>query len=129
VHAFQKLLLSWLEFEEPIMCYGIPKNAPEMMRHFIAHFHEARISKKIGMRHIYNFNAGERMEQLNRMAFTEARCLPQKFYSTVSTNICGEEVALVLWAAENPVIIKIRNKQVADSYKAYFELLWEAAKT
>jgi len=127
VHAFQKILLSWLEFNEPILCYGIPKNAPEMMKNFIPHFHEIRIKKKIAMKHIYNFNAGERIRELNMLPLTEARYLPQQYYSTVSTNICGDEVALVLWN-ENPIIIKIKNKQVADSYKNYFNVLWEGAK-
>jgi len=127
VHAFQKILLSWLEFEEPILCYGIPKNAPEMMENFIGHFHDNRIKKGIMMKHIYNFNAGERINELNQMALTEARYLPQQFYSTVSTNICGDEVALILWN-EKPVIIRIKNRQIADSYKSYFEVLWNGAK-
>jgi len=128
VHAFQKILLNWLEFEEPILCYGIPKNAPGMMENFIHHFHENRINKKIVMKHIYNFNAGERIEYLNTLQLTEARYLPQQYYSSVSTNICSDEVALVLWN-ENPIIIRIKNKQVADSYKSYFEVLWNGAKT
>jgi predicted transcriptional regulator len=127
VHAFQKILLSWLDFNEPILVYGIPKNAPEMMKNFIGHFHEIRIGKKIVMKHIYNFNAMERINYLNTLAFTEARYLPQQYYSTVSTNICGDEVALVLWN-ENPIIIKIKNRQVAESYRRYFEVLWQGAK-
>lgn len=127
VHAFQKILLSWLDFNEPILAYGIPKNAPEMMENFIPHFHDARIKRNIPMYHIYNFNAGERIKYLNIMPLTEAKYLSQKFYSTVSTNICGDEIALVLWN-ENPIVIKIKNQQVADSYKAYFEVLWDGAK-
>ena len=127
VHAFQKILLSWLEFDEPILCYGIPKNAPDMMKNFIPHFHEARIKRGVVMKHIYNFNAMERIEYLNTLALTEAKYLPQQYYSTVSTNVCGDEVALVLWN-ENPVIIRIKNKQVADSYKSYFDVLWNGAR-
>ncbi len=126
IHAFQKMLLSWLEFNEPILTYGIPKNAPEMMKNFIPHFHEVRIEKGIGMRHIYNFNAGERIDYLNTLPLTKARALPQKFESAVSTNICGDEVALVLWN-ETPIIIRIKNRQVAESYKEYFKVLWEGA--
>ena len=127
IHAFQKILLGWLDFEEPILCYGIPKNAPEMMKNFIGHFHDNRLTKKIVMKHIYNFNAMERIKYLNTLAFTEARYLPQQFYSTVSTNICGDEIALVMWN-ENPITIRIKNRQVADSYKQYFEVLWQGAR-
>ena len=127
LHSFQRILLSWLDFNESILVYGIPKNAPEMMKNFIPHFHEIRIKKKIEMKHIYNFNAMERINYLNTLPLTEAKYLPQQYYSTVSTNICGDEVALVLWN-ETPITIRIKNKQVADSYKNYFEALWQGAK-
>ena len=128
VQAFQKILTSWLRFDEPILAYGIPKNAPEMMKHFMPHFHEIRLAKKIQMKHIYNHNAQERIKFLNTMPFTEARYLPQQYYSSVSTNVCGDEVVLVLWL-ETPFVIQIKNQQIADSYKSYFEVLWKDAKT
>lgn len=128
VHSFQKILLSWLDFKESILSYGIPKNAPEMMKNFIPHFHEARIKKKIPMYHIYNFNAEERVNYLNNLDYTEARSLPQKFESQVSISICGDEVAIIHWN-EHPIIIKIKNRQIAETYKAYFEVLWNGAKT
>ena len=127
VQPFQKILMSWLRFEEPILVYGIPKNAPEMMRHFITHFHDTRIAKKIVMNHVYNHNAQERIAYLNTLPYTEARYLPQQYYSTVSTNICGDEVVLVLWL-DTPFVVQIKNKQIADSYKSYFEVLWKNAK-
>ncbi|MEM4336476.1 MAG: helix-turn-helix domain-containing protein [Candidatus Woesearchaeota archaeon] len=127
IKPFQEILMSWLRFNEPILCYGIPKNAPEMMKYFIPHFHELRIAKKIPMKHIYNYNAEERIKYLNTLPYTEARYLPQKYYSTTSTNICGDEVVLVLWL-ETPVVIQLKNKQIANSYKNYFEILWKDSK-
>ncbi|MBW3022926.1 helix-turn-helix domain-containing protein [Candidatus Woesearchaeota archaeon] len=128
VQAFQKILMGWLRFEEPIIAYGIPKNAPEMMKYFMPHFHEVRIEKKIPMKHIYNHNAQERIKFLNNMSFTEAKFLPQQYHSTVSTNVCGNEVVLVLWL-DTPLVIQIRNQQIADSYKSYFEVLWKGARS
>ena len=127
VQPFQKILMSWLRFEEPILVYGIPKNAPEMMKHFIPHFHEIRMEKKIVMKHIYNHNAQERIQYLNTLPFTEAKYLPQQYYSTVSTCVCGDEVVLVLWL-ETPFVVQIKNRQIADSYKQYFEMLWKNSR-
>lgn len=125
--AFVRILYGFLEYNEPILAYGIPKIAPEMMKTMIPHFHTERIAKKILMKHIYNHNAMSRIALLKRMEFTSARYLPESFDSQVSTNICGDQVVLVLWI--KPVmVIQIKNKAIAESYKQYFSLLWESAK-
>jgi len=127
ITSFTRILEHFLSYDEPILAYGIPKKAPDMMKHFIPGFHNRRIPKKIPMLHIYNHNAEERIKFLNSLPYTQAKFLPQKFDSEVSTNICGDEVVLVIWA--DPIItIQIRNPAVAESYKKYFDVLWKAAK-
>ena len=124
VKAFQKVLNEFLKYDEPILVYGIPKNAPELMKTFIPHFHKKRLSKKIPMKHIYNHNAQERIKYLNKMPLTEAKYLPSQYDSKVSTNICGDEVVLALWT-EPVFVIQIINRQIANAYKNYFHLLWQ----
>jgi len=125
--AFMEILYGFLDFKEPILVYGVPKMAPELLKTKMPHFHKQRLSSKIPMKHIYNHNAMDRIAFLNKMKYTSAKYLPESFDSQVSTNICGDQVVLALWT--NPVvIIQIKNKSVADSYKHYFELLWNAAK-
>ncbi len=126
VTSFQKILLSFLNYNQPILVFGIPREAPEMMKTFIPHFHKKRIAKKIVMKHIYNHNAQERIKYLNSLPLTEGRYLPSQYDSKVSTNICGDEVVLVLWK-EPAWVVQIKNKDIADAYKNYFELLWHDA--
>jgi len=127
VTSFMNLLHNLLDYKEEILVYGIPKLAPGRIKTKIPHFHKKRISLDIDMKHIYNHNAKERIEILNNMKNTFAKYLPKSFDSQVSTTICGEEVILTLWH-ENLINIQIKNKSVANSYKKYFELLWNAAK-
>ena len=128
VTAFMDILYGFLDYGEPILAYGIPKAAPEMLKTKIPHFHDKRIKKKVVMKHIYNHNAQQRIAYLNKIEGCYARYLPASFDSQVSTNICGDQVVLALWS--NPVIvIQIKNQQIADSYKNYFELLWNSAKS
>ena len=61
------------------------------------------------------------------MAYTYAKYLPRMKNSPVSTNICGDEIVFILWS-DSPYIIKIKNNEIADSYKNYFDLLWKIAK-
>ena len=124
VGAFVNILFHFLEFREPILVYGAPKKAYELLKFRIDLFHKERIKRKIPMKHIYNFEAAERIKQISQMPFTYAKRLPQLFDSNVSTNICGDEVIFVVW---NPPIkvMQIKDKDMAMAYKKYFNILWK----
>jgi len=55
------------------------------------------------------------------------RWIPKEFSSPASTVIYGEKVAVLLWL-EEPLGIIIKSKEVVESYKHYFELLWKMGK-
>jgi len=46
--------------------------------------------------------------------------------SPTSTWIYGDNVAIVIWDAEPILITHISSKEVADSYKSFFEVLWNS---
>lgn len=50
--------------------------------------------------------------------------LPKEFANPTTTLIYGNKVAIFLWT-EMPKIILVESKELAGSYKTYFELLWE----
>ncbi|MCK5107423.1 MAG: hypothetical protein KAQ83_01735, partial [Nanoarchaeota archaeon] len=109
VNSFVNILYDLLEYKEEIISYGIPQMAPEMLKTKIPHFHKERLKRKISMKHLYNHDAGKRIDALNKMKLTEARCLPAKFDSEVSTNLCGDNVVIVLWA--KPItVVQIENQ-------------------
>ena len=123
----RSLFYHFLTFNEPILAYGIPKKAYEVVKYWIDKFHQERINKRIKMYHIYNFDAAERVKKLNKLTFTPVRCLPQLFDSQVATIVCGDEVVLNIF---KPVlkIIQIKDKDLAEAYKKYFKILWKNAK-
>jgi len=55
------------------------------------------------------------------------RYLPKDYFSPISTVIYGNKVALIIWS-EPYYAFLIENKEVADSFKSYFNLLWNGAK-
>lgn len=127
VDAFIGILHNFLRFQDEILVYGAPKKAYDLLRPRIDSFHQERIGRKIRMKHIYNFEAIERIRQLGKMPFTDARYLHELFNSEVSTNICGDEVVFVIWVP--PIkIIQIKDAGMAKAYKNYFEILWKNAK-
>ena len=106
---------------------GVSSNVGHLIGPFLANFHKRRIEKKIMMKHIYNSDAYERIKYLKSLKYTEVRILPSEYNSPVATNVVGDEVIMIQWT-ENPVIITIKNRKIADAYRRYFNYLWKDAK-
>jgi len=53
--------------------------------------------------------------------------VPEKFYNENPVQIYGDNVQMIVWGNPDYLII-IRNKEVADSYRKQFELMWSLAK-
>ena len=127
IRSFRVILNNLLETGFDIFVYGIPKEVPELIGGFLVDFHKRRVEKEVIMKHIYNKDAEKRVKYLNEMDFTEARYLPSAFDTTISTLICGDTVLLIFW--EDPIFtITIENRAIAESYKKYFDIIWEEAK-
>jgi len=127
IKAVRMNLYDFLRKKKPILVYGIPKKALTIMEDFILLYHKRRIKGKIVMKHLYDEDATKRIKQLNKMPYTYAKYIPKLKNSPVSTNVCGDEILFILWS-EVPYIIKIKNKEIANSYKKYFDLLWKIGK-
>ena len=65
--------------------------------------------------------------KLKKIPYAEIRFLPKNYATPAATNIYGNKVAIINWT-ENPLAILINNKEIADSYRKYFEILWKSAK-
>ena len=58
----------------------------------------------------------------------EIKVLSKNYESPTATYIYGNKVSIWLWF-EIAVVIVIDNKEVSDSYRSYFEVLWKIAKS
>ncbi len=63
------------------------------------------------------------VREIAALPFVEIRYLPQTYLTPHVIFIFGDYVANVLWEKE-PLAYLIHNKDVAQSYRDYFELLW-----
>jgi hypothetical protein len=126
--AAREVLNDLLKKNATINVYGASREAVEAFGEgFLEDFHKRRAKKKILMRHIYNIDAIKRIDFLNKLEYTEAKFLSKKYDTHVSTQICDDVVILIIFV--NPVsIITIKNKEIADTYNKYFELLWSKAQ-
>jgi sugar-specific transcriptional regulator TrmB len=85
-------------------------------------YYEERKRYKIHSRYI--FIQGEHHPNA---PFSEYRYLPKHYKSFVATCVHGDEVSF--WLLSKPeIVILIRSKELAETYRNNFEVLWKVAK-
>lgn len=106
-----------------ILILGASPLAYEVLQYYFKWFDKRRKEHKIRTRIIF-----DRTEKKLNIPLSEIRYLPQKYTSPLAVNIYGDKVAIILWSKENPFAILIKNKEISEGYRKYFELMWKGIK-
>ena len=98
----------------------------EIMGPFYNFFQKRK--KELSIKHRMIVNESLRGTKYINTVYAKKRFLPEKTISPYTTTfIYGEKVAIFIWL-EQPIIFVIESKELAESYRLYFEFLWEIAK-
>lgn len=106
-----------------ILILGASPLAYEILKFYFKWFDIKRCKKKIKARIIFN-----KSEKRHKIPLSEIRYLPKKYSSPLAVNIYSDKVAILFWSKDNPLAIVIKNKDISEGYKKYFELVWKIAK-
>jgi len=107
--------------EKEVLILGASESAFEVLPFYFKWYDEDRKKRKIKVRII----ASSKMKK--RIPLAEIRYLPEKYANPLAINIYGNKVAIILWK-KNPVCVVLNEKEIADGYRKYFELMWKIAK-
>jgi len=110
-----------LEDNKEVLILGASHSAFEILPFYFKWYDIDRKKKKIRARII----ASEPLKKSIPLA--ELRYLPQKYANPLAINIYKDKVAIILWKKE-PLAVVIKNSEIADSYRMYFELTWKLAR-
>ena len=105
--------------------YGPGLQIERILKHFFRHYVNGRVKAKIKLRLIYD-EASRNRVKINPLS--EIRFMPNQYSSHAALRIYGDKVALLLLSEEDPIGIVIKNKEIADGYRKYFDVMWKAAK-
>ena len=106
-----------------ILIFGASTNADGGLKYYFPHVNKERVKKKIKVKIIFDEHARGKV----KIPLSEIRYLPKEYGSPAATNIYGDKVAIILWS-DHPIGILIKNADIAESYKRFFELMWKSAK-
>jgi HTH-type transcriptional regulator, sugar sensing transcriptional regulator len=121
--GFKTVLNDIIKTKQNIVSYGIDerkfmKRFPILMENYFAKEREAGIKERI--------LTAEHIKEEYQSKSTEYRRIPKQFFNPTPTIVYGEKVLIII--QEPFVCILIEQKELADSYRKYFEMLWEKAK-
>ncbi len=122
------MALNHIKKGDVIYVLGAPKQANEKIEAFFMEWHAKRISLGISCKMLYNTDAQEWAKKRNKIKLTETKILPNGMNSPVAIDIIGDVVITAVYT-ENPICFLIKNKEIAGSYKNYFEAFWKQAKS
>lgn len=99
--------------------------AYEMFDIYFHWFDKRRKAKKIPAKILFNEIDKTKTKKL---PLAEIKYLPKEYSNPAAINIYGDNVAIIHWSKEKPFAVLIRQKEIADGYRKYFEIMWAAAR-
>jgi HTH-type transcriptional regulator, sugar sensing transcriptional regulator len=124
VKAVRKELMQDFNSGDTLLVLGAPKIANEKWEAWFLDFHKKRRSKKVKMKIIYNSNAKEYGKIRKKMPLTEVKYLPNKLVSPNWIDIFPEAVLFII-VLKTPIAFVVRDKELANSFRSYFEIMWK----
>lgn len=107
--------------EKEILILGAREKASEILNYYFKWYNKKRIKNKIKTKVITYSRKDFKMWD------ADIRFLPQKYAGPLAINIYGDKTAIILWSAK-PLAIVIKNKEITEGYKNYFDIIWKIAK-
>jgi len=106
---------------------GSTGKGPLVLPYFMESWTKKREKLKISYKVLVaNTEEGKkRFEEHKKMKYVEHKFLPKEMQNPQTIWIFGDYVAIVLVSLEYPISFLIKNKEIADSYRGYFDLLWK----
>jgi HTH-type transcriptional regulator, sugar sensing transcriptional regulator len=108
---------------EDYIGYGPINEVKDVLKHHYTRFIQKRNMLRIHTRLIDG--EGTRREKPNR--YSKVRYIPQEYISKAALRIYGNKTAIML-LSKDPIAIVIKNQDIADGYRKYFEIMWQSAK-
>jgi len=116
------------EFDEKEVYYAFGAGKGENIEQiqiFFSQLHLQRIKKKVKSFIIFNEASRGLFKEQEKSRLVEARYIKQ---STPSAINIYKNYTIIAILTKEPITFLIRNKETADSFREYFEVMWKVAK-
>ena len=127
--GIKTILNDILRIKQDWFAFDVPGKGPEILGPNVEAFEKERQKKRIVLSVICvrTEEGMKRGGELSRMRYTKVKYMQEKYESPASNYIYGDRVAIIFWYKEFPFAVRIIDKNLAESYKDHFKLLWHSS--
>jgi sugar-specific transcriptional regulator TrmB len=93
------------------------------LKYYIPHWEKERLKKNMKWRILWDTKKVR--DEVIKLPLVEGKVLPEGNETKSVINIYGNKVAIFLWNGLNPTAFMIDNKDVANSFRTWFELIYK----
>ncbi|MBI4439980.1 helix-turn-helix domain-containing protein [Candidatus Woesearchaeota archaeon] len=125
--GIKTILNDVLRVKQEWVAFDVPGRGPEILGSTVHAFERERQKERIHLRVIcvkteYGIKRGKEFSQ---MKFTQVRHAPRPYESPASNWVYGDRVVIIFWYKEFPFAVRIIDKNLAESYRHHFKILWD----
>jgi len=120
---FQDMLNTLKEKQELIVFVAV--ETPDFLKPFFEEFTKQREKKKITVKIIVT--DPKIVVRTKEAKYTKVKKINPELNTPAVFNLYKNKSAILLWS-KDPIGILIENKEITDSFKKYFDVLWKIAK-
>ncbi len=124
IKSIREELMESFKQGDTLLVIGAPKVANVKWEGWFLDFHKKRIKNKINMNIIYNADAKEYGKIRKKMDLTEVRYFTNQLVSPNWIDVFPDAVLFVM-VLTTPIAFVVRDKELANSFRSYFEILWK----
>lgn len=121
INGIKSILEDQIRTAKPVYIIGGERDIKTPLRFYATKYKQERIKQRIPL---YIIFSGKKPDF--NIPLAKIRTIAREL-SPVSTNIYGDNVAIITWTRE-PIAILIKSREIAKTYKTYFDIIWERAR-
>ncbi len=125
--TFYDWVLKELRRGDCIDILGVPREANEKFQAYLMDWNRKRIKLGINMRIIYNHDSKEFGKKREKMKLTEVRYMKKELETPAWVDVFKDYVVTINVHGD-PICFLIRDRESAESYRKYFELIWRQSR-
>ncbi|MDP2750782.1 MAG: helix-turn-helix domain-containing protein [Nanoarchaeota archaeon] len=125
-HGLKSIAEDVLKTKKELLVFGAEGKFVEIFMHYAEQWHMKRGILKIPVKIIYNEKIRAKKSKAN-FPILQMRFNPNADDTPATTWIYGDKTAIIVWS-DQPIATLIRSKDVADSYRQFFNILWNSSK-
>jgi sugar-specific transcriptional regulator TrmB len=128
--GIKTILNDVLRLKEDWFAFNIPGKGPEILGPAVHVFEKERQKAEINLNVIcVKTKEGiKRGKEFSQMRYTKVKYASETYESPASNWIYGDRIVVIFWYKEFPFAIRIIDRNLAESYKNHFKIVWNSAK-